>query len=209
MPLKKLATVFNMDKRKKPSFSSKRPSKKSKTATDAASIIEYIESEYEVEVEAEDVSVLSQQLKSPSPLPIFIRGKTYYRATDLASKSKKKEKTSHIWWKDHGFEIVETEHQTRHYYCCECLDRKRDPTYSLLVISGISNITLYWKMKHNIDKDGLVVKKLGSIDQEVKKLSDSILDIIFNVDFTTFKLLLIQWLVYCHIAFRQIENQFF
>ena len=107
MLLKKLATVFNMDKRKKPSFSSKRPSKKSKTATDAASIIEYIETKSEVEVEAEDTLTLLQQV---SPLPIIIRGKTYYWATDLASKSKKKEKMSHMWWKDHSFEIVESEH---------------------------------------------------------------------------------------------------
>ena len=136
MPPKELAAVFNRGKQKKPS--SKRPSKKSKTVADAATIIEYIESESEVEVEAKDALTLSQQ-----PSPIFIRGKTYYRATDFASKSKKKEKTSHVWWKDHGFEIVESEHQTRHYYCCECLDRKKDPTYSPLVISGISNITLH------------------------------------------------------------------
>lgn len=53
------------------------------------------------------------------------------------------------------------------------------------------------------------MRKPGSIDQDVKKPSGSILNLIFNVDFTAFKLLLIQWLVYCHVAFQQIENRFF
>ena len=34
-------------------------------------------------------------------------------------------------------------------------------------------------------------------------------DYIWNVWFETFKLLLIRWLVYCHIAFYQIENAYF
>ena len=34
-------------------------------------------------------------------------------------------------------------------------------------------------------------------------------DYIWNIWFETFKLLLIRWLVYCHIAFYQIENAYF
>ena len=49
-----------------------------------------------------------------------------------------------------------------------------------------------------------MIKPKGTIQQYVEQQ-----DYIWNVWFETFKLLLIRWLVYCHITFYQIENAYF
>ena len=151
--------------------------------------------------------------------PITVHGKTYYKAQDLARGRKMKKRTSHIWLKEKGFEIVDVEEKKRYYYCCECLDKKKDPSYVPLVLDGNSSAVYHWHSVHSVDRNGNPVKK-GNIAELMSKermgpgtRADAGCEwrtaLVSRVNFARFKLLLIQWIVYCHIAFSQIENEYF
>jgi len=55
-----------------------------------------------------------------------------------------------------------------------------------------------------VNTKGDLIKSKGSIEQYIGHQ-----DYIWNIWFKRFKILLIRWLVYCHIAYYQIENAFF
>lgn len=44
---------------------------------------------------------------------------------EIASGRQRK-KTSHVWDKDKGYEIVEVKTGKRHYYCIQCCDNEKD-----------------------------------------------------------------------------------
>ncbi|KAA8620701.1 Dimer-Tnp-hAT domain-containing protein [Pyrenophora tritici-repentis] len=75
------------------------------------------------------------------------------------------------------------------YYCHEC--RVGKSKQELFVINGTSRIRNHLEQKHQIDPQS-GIKRKGS-KESVEK----------------FKELLIRWIVYCHIAFFQLENQYF
>jgi hypothetical protein len=135
----------------------------------------------------------------PSRGEFTLGGRVFRRATDLASRRKRK-KTSHIWDKDKGFEIIDVETGSRHYYCIECCDKEKDEDYTPFAIKGTSNIINHWKKKHGIDTKGKPVQ-MSSRDASGSLIS--------MFDFKIWKLVFIQWIVYCHIAFSQIENPYF
>ena len=128
-----------------------------------------------------------------------LNGRVFRKATDFANR-RRRTKTSHIWDKDKGFEIVDVKTGKRHYYCVECCDKAKDENYVPLVVKGTSNITDHWKKKHGIDAKG------KPIQTPSKDVSTNLLS---AIDYDFWKLSLIQWIVYCHIAFSQIENLYF
>lgn len=71
-------------------------------------------------------------------------------------------------------------------------------------VDGNSSILQHWKRAHSIDKEGKPIKSKGTIQRFVQAQ-----DYIWNSWFEAFKFLLIRWIVYCHIAFYQIENTYF
>ncbi|KAN0085430.1 hypothetical protein V8E54_001897 [Elaphomyces granulatus] len=109
------------------------------------------------------------------------------RQTSLIGETK----TSHIWDKDKGFEIVDVKTGKRHYYCVECCDKAKNENYVPLVVKGTSSITDHWKRKHGIDAKG------KPIQTPSKDVSTNLLS---AIDYDFWKLSLIQWIVYCHIA---------
>jgi len=58
-------------------------------------------------------------------------------------------------------------------------------------------------MKHGIDKDGNPVKKPS------KESKDTASSFMSSFAFNVWRLIFIKWIVYCHIAFSQIENRYF
>ena len=181
-------TVPQPPKRAKPKRTAKQAKKK--TARPSTTLIsEYVESSASKEDEEEEED-------EPSGSEFTLDGRVFRRATSFASKKNRK-KTSHVWEKDKGFEIIDVKTKSRHYYCIQCCDKEKDENYTPLAISGTSNLILHWKSRHGIDKDGKPVKK-----ETQKKL-------ISLADFKIWKLVFIQWIVYCHIAFSQIENPYF
>lgn len=135
----------------------------------------------------------------PSRGEIVLHGRVFRRADHFASRVKRR-KTSHVWDKDKGFEIVDVKTGSKHYYCIECCDRQKDDTYVPLVTKGTSNIVDHWKRRHNIDQNGKPM-------QTSKRDTSSSLVSLF--DFNAWKLVFIQWIVFCHIAFSQIDNLYF
>src|SRR5947209_6667996 len=134
----------------------------------------------------------------------MLNGWLFRKATDFTSR-RKCSKTSHVWDKDKGFEIIDIKTGSRHYYCIECCDKRKDVNYVPFIIKGTFNITDHWKRKHGINNKG------KPIQTPIKGASSS-LNSLLNLtlfDFNLWKLVLIQWIVYCHIAFSQIESPYF
>jgi hypothetical protein len=152
-------------------------------------------SEYEEcstsEEEVEEIIVSEGEFK--------LNGRIFRKAAEIASGRQRK-KISHVWDKDKGYEIVEVKTGKRHYYCIQCCDNEKDESYVPFIIKGTSNITEHWKNKHGIDKTGKPVSK---------KKRSSTLGLVSIIDFNAWKLLFIQWIVYCHIAINQIESMYF
>ena len=164
----------------------------------------------EVELVQSDSSTSSSTQDHPATAtditPIVLHGQKYYKSEDLAKKSKTRKKTSHIWEK--GFEITpENDSCSKYYYCRLCLDVNQDPTYKPLSVNGISSIHAHFLAKHELDKDGNKVDRGSST--RVNTASPGPGELIFKSTLADFKLLLIKWIVFCHIAFIQIENRYF
>jgi hypothetical protein len=138
------------------------------------------------------------------PTPITIHGEKYYKAEDLTGKRKGRKKTSPIW--QHGFEIVHVENRTRHYYCRLCLDEGKDPSYRPLVLAGNSSALAHFRTQHDQQARSArsTVERGGSATA-----SPGPVEFVFQSAVDKFKLLLIRWIVFCHIAFFQIENRYF
>src|SRR5438270_10955239 len=108
----------------------------------------------------------------------MLNGRLYRKATDFTSR-RKRSKTSHVWDKDKGFEIVDVKTGSRHYYCIECCDKKKDENYVPFIIKGTSNIVDHWKKKHGINRKGKSIQApskdtsislMSAIDMEFWKL---------------------------------------
>lgn len=135
----------------------------------------------------------------PSGGKFTLNGRVFRKATDFATV-RKRTKTSHIWGKDKGFEIVDVKTGKRHYYCIQCCDKEKDESYVPFLVKGTSNITHHWRIKHGIDAKGKPVQK---------STENTPVNLLSAFDFDFWRLALIQWIVYCHIAFSQIENLYF
>src|SRR5579871_1761897 len=174
-------------KQSKPKQTTK--SKRAKKPASPILIPEYVESASSEEESDDD---------QPSSDEFTFGGRVFRRATAVATR-RKRQKSSHIWDKDKGFEIIDVKALTRHYYCIQCCDKEEDEYYAPFAIdNGTSSVNIHWEKKHGIDKNGNPVKK--------NKKRESLINL---VDFKVWKLVFIQWIVYCHIAYSQIENQFF
>jgi len=146
------------------------------------------------------------------PLQSFeLHGRRYYKASEIITSGRPRKKTtSHIWEEGKGYKIIDIESMTEHYYCCECLDRKKDRTYRPLKLNGNSSVLNHWETEHNINRSGKPLLKKGSIDKQlVNQPKKNLSQVVWAPDFMLFKMLLIRWIVFCHIAFAQLENGYF
>ena len=144
------------------------------------------------------------------PVPIIIDSEKYYNADDLAGKRKGRKRTSVIW--KHGFEMVNAKTRAKHYYCRLCLDDGKDPTYKPLVLDGNSSALNHYRSMHE-EKPAISTVERGSsaVASAVASAAASPgpVELVFQSTMEKFKLLLIQWIVFCHIAFFQVENGYF
>ena len=138
-----------------------------------------------------------------------LNGKQYVRCCVLAKPQKhNKKRTSIVWMYGEDIQLKQ-DPMKRFWYCYLCEQQHRQQE---LPTSGNSNTTAldYLKLIHQIDR------KTGEFKPAKKDLSQSsIIDfnnistLVFKRRFDKFKELLIRWIVYCHIAFFQIENVYF
>lgn len=176
-------------------------------------VVQSVESDSSTSSSSQDHPAIARDVT-----PIFLHGRKYFKSEDLATKREgKTKKTSHIWDKEKGFEIIldvthenKTSAPAKFYYCCLCLDKNKDLTYKPLSVNGISSIHSHFSKKHGLDKDGNKVDHSNSTRNSTATASPGPSNsIIFKHHLVDFKLLLIQWIVFCHIAFMQIENRYF
>jgi len=181
------------------------PSARSKRGRNQAPIdpqeVELVQSDSSTSSSSQDHSATARNIT-----PIVLHGQKYYKSEDLARKSKTRKKTSHIWEK--GCEITaENDSRSKYYYCRLCLDINQDPTYKPLSVNGISSIHSHFLAKHELDKDGNKVDQGSSTRANTASPGPG--ELIFKSTLADFRLLLIKWIVFCHIAFIQIENRYF
>lgn len=141
------------------------------------------------------------------PKPITIHGRKYYKAEDLTRGEIVRTKTSSIW--ESGYEIIDTEDGSKHYYCCLCLDMKENPAYTPLLLNGTSTIQSHIKSKHQNKKQNENAIAGGSRSASRAPTASPAPGYMFKSAFETIKFLLIQWIVCAHISFLQLENKYF
>lgn len=150
---------------------------------------------------------------SPSPVQYddppdeFVQDRiTYVKRAVIANKAVRLG-LSHIW--KYGLQYIRGSDKKEVYYCHECAVGKHKQ--EMFVINGTSRIRNHLELKHQIDSQS-GIKKRGSIRRSVidqQKDSAASSTFFWKDSVEKFKELLIRWIVYCHIAFFQLENQYF
>ena len=135
-----------------------------------------------------------------------LQGDVYIRCSSLAKNPKATKKRHSVIW-TYGEDIrLRANSNKRFWYCCLC-EKKRCKQELPVVDTGNSTCLDHLKQNHQIDQSG---KRIGNGD-----LAQSIINLgsigrqVFRRDFDFLKELLIRWIVYCHIAFFQFENDYF
>src|SRR5579871_4748880 len=163
-------------------------------------IVQSVESDSSTSSSSEDEPAIARDVT-----PIFLHGRKYFKAEDLATKGEgKSKKTSHIWDEGKGFEIIlDVAHRVKpsapakFYYCCLCLDENKDSTYKPLSVNGITSIHNHFFQKHGLDNDGNKVDHGNTTRNSTATASPGPSNsIIFKHNLVDFKLLLIQWIFF-------------
>ncbi|KAF7451133.1 hypothetical protein A1F99_057490 [Pyrenophora tritici-repentis] len=150
---------------------------------------------------------------SPTPIQYhespdeFVQGGITYVKRAIIARKDFRQGTSYIW--KYGLQYIRDSDKKEVYYCHEC--RVGKSKQELFVINGTSRIRNHLEQKHQIDPQS-GIKRKGSvrksiIDQQKDGAASSIF--FWKESVEKFKELLIRWIVYCHIAFFQLENQYF
>lgn len=139
-----------------------------------------------------------------------IKGVEYTRCAVIASKqSVKKKRTgkSPVW--NHGEALLSSADDKRYYYCyrCECLGREQQ----LVSCNSGNGPALDHMSTHNLDRvtgEPVVGTSSPSIASSFSNGAVyQALTKTYALD--EFKSLLVRWMVYCHVAFRMVENEYF
>ncbi|KAF2834450.1 hypothetical protein M501DRAFT_1046859 [Patellaria atrata CBS 101060] len=142
------------------------------------------------------------------PERIQIRGKWYLKDSGAIKIDRRKKKTSHIWSK--GYEIISEVNKNSYFYCTLCLDIKKDFTYEpICTQNGRTPVLKHFERIHRIDSSGNAIKSNTFKASKSPSPSPLYARIVNRFVLDTFRLLLVKWFVYCHIALYQIENPYF
>jgi hypothetical protein len=136
-----------------------------------------------------------------------LQGKAYVRCCSLAKNPKLTKKRNSIIW-IYGEDIqLRTNSAKRFWYCYLCEKRSRQQELPV-VDKGNSTCLDHLKQAHKIDpKTGERITTCEANQTTIN--GPSVSNLIFRRDWEFFKELLIRWIVCCHIAFFQIENEYF
>lgn len=138
--------------------------------------------------------------KSSLPDRITIRGTRYTRWLAVANVKDIRKRKSTIWAS--GEQLVKEKDGVSHYFCyhCEAEGRKQE----LFVVNGNTGPLHHLLRDHGIDKDGNKVHRPAN-----KGVVSTMVSLVTNKSLDRFKRLLVRWIVYCHVAFRMLENAYF
>ena len=122
---------------------------------------------------------------------------SYIRRSEVARRSEERTTTSKIW--DWGKALVRKKDQKEVYYCYRC---ERENKRQLLPILNGTKGGRDHLISHYIDPDtGLLQTSTGK--------KQTLYEVVRKADYTEFKTLLIQWFVFCQLAFFMVENMMF
>ena len=138
-------------------------------------------------------------------------GKQYMRCRALAKRLKNtKQRTSPIWrWGEDIFP-KEPDGNTTFYYCWLCEKQKR--LQELMTVSkGRCTALDHLCQDHNMNRSTgeLEERRPSNSDQPTIEEYPARWSLELSRNFESFKRLLIRWIVCCHIAFFQFENEYF
>ncbi|KAG7428722.1 putative AC transposase [Fusarium oxysporum f. sp. raphani] len=150
-----------------------------------------------------------------SPAPVryheppdeFIQDRITYVKRATITKKGFRLGSSHIW--KYGLQYIRGSDKKEVYYCHECTAGKNKQ--ELFVINGTSKVRNHLEQKHQIDPHS-GIKKHSSTRKSVldqQKSAAATNTFFWKDSMEKFKELLIRWIVYCHIAFFQLENRYF
>jgi hypothetical protein len=138
-----------------------------------------------------------------------LNGKQYVRYVVVAKSQKHTKKRTSVVWQ-YGEDIQLKQDLTkRFWYCYLCEQQQRQQG---LPISGKGNCTAldHLESKHQIDRETGERRHAKRHPSQPSIVDfNNISTLVFKRRFDEFKELLIRWIVYCHIAFFQIENLYF
>ncbi|RYC77207.1 hypothetical protein BFJ63_vAg19919, partial [Fusarium oxysporum f. sp. narcissi] len=150
-----------------------------------------------------------------SPAPVryheppdeFVQDRITYVKRATITKKGFRLGSSHIW--KYGLQYIRGSDKKEVYYCHECTAGKNKQ--ELFVINGTSKVRNHLEQKHQIDSQS-GIKKHSSTRKSVldqQKSAAATNTFFWKDSMEKFKELLIRWIVYCHIAFFQLENRYF
>ncbi|RKK51753.1 hypothetical protein BFJ69_g17925 [Fusarium oxysporum] len=150
-----------------------------------------------------------------SPAPVryheppdeFVQDRISYVKRATITKKGFRLGSSHIW--KYGLQYIRGSDKKEVYYCHECTAGKNKQ--ELFVINGTSKVRNHLEQKHQIDPQS-GIKKHSSTRKSVldqQKSAAATNTFFWKDSMEKFKELLIRWIVYCHIAFFQLENRYF
>jgi hypothetical protein len=115
--------------------------------------------------------------------------------------------SSHVW--KYGLHYIRGSDNKEVYYCHECAIGKYKQ--ELFVINGTSGVRNHLEHKHQIDPQS-GVKRHSSTRKSVLEQQNGAATtntFFWKDSIEKFRELLVRWIVYCHIAFFQLENPYF
>ena len=115
--------------------------------------------------------------------------------------------SSHVW--KYGLHYIRGSDKKEVYYCHECAVGKYKQ--ELFVINGTSGVRNHLEHKHQIDPQS-GVKRHNSTRKSVLEQQNGAAatnTFFWKDSIEKFRELLVRWIVYCHIAFFQLENPYF
>jgi hypothetical protein len=138
-------------------------------------------------------------------------GRQYIRCGSLAKKPKNtKQRTSPIWrWGEDIF-LRDSDGKTTYFYCWLCEKQKRHQ--ELMVVSkGRCTALDHLTEDHNMHRTTGELQQRRPTDSNQPTIEEYPLQwsLEMHRNFEGLKRLLIRWIVCCHIAFFQFENEYF
>lgn len=140
-------------------------------------------------------------------------GKQYIRCQALTKGPKHtKQRESKIWrWGEDIQLRDDTSSKPARYFFCYLCEKQKRKQELLVVGTGRGPAMNHLVEDHNMDRETGAIRLIttGSSSQPTIEEFNELRRLDFARGFEQFKQLLIRWLVCCHIAFFQLENQYF
>jgi hypothetical protein len=146
-------------------------------------------------------------LQYPEPPDEFVQDNITYLNREKTTKKAARLGSSHVW--KYGLRYIRDSDKKEVYYCHECAAGKHKQ--ELFIINGTSGVRNHLEQKHQIDPQSGIKKRSRTRKSvlEQQRSAAATNTFFWKDSIEKFKELLVRWIVYCHIAFFQFENQYF